>query len=366
MDKKIAYKSILVAPLDWGLGHATRCIPIIQYFLEKNWKIVIACPSNSAHYALLSKEFPEATFVSLFGYNVSYAKSRAFFIPKMFLQLPKIRRKIKKEHLWLQTFLKKNKVDLIFSDNRYGLYHAEIPCIFMTHQLELILPKKYQQSIAQKIYYRYINRFKQCWVPDFEKDGIAGTLSHPSILPSIPLYYIGPLSRLGKKMEGEPFYLFLIVLSGPEPQRSILERKLLNIVGRIPGKILFVRGTPNQYITPPISENCTIVNHLSNEDIQKAFAISQYIISRSGYTTVMEILSWQKKSILIPTPGQTEQEYLGKELMAQNHAYCFPQESEDYLDELLKATQFTYNFSPYAIDSYIQVIDLALSKLYPL
>lgn len=364
MDKNFVHRTILVAPLDWGLGHATRCIPIVQYFQRHNWKIVFACPPNSAHYALLSREFPDATFVPLFGYNVQYARSRTFFMPKMFLQLPKIRWAIKKENRWLKNFVQNNPVDLIFSDNRYGLYYPDIPCIFMTHQLEVVLPKQHQQHIAQKIFYKYINRFRQCWIPDFDKDGIAGTLSHPEKLPSIPVFYIGLLSRLGYKMEADPVYLFLILLSGPEPQRSILEEQMLHIAGRLPGKILIVRGTPNQYTTPFVPENCTIVNHLPNDDMRKAFAVSQYIISRSGYTTVMEILAWQKKSILIPTPGQPEQEYLGKELLAKHYAYTFAQETEDYLAELLKATQFDYVFPQYTSDTYIGTMDQALKELF--
>ncbi|WP_447640304.1 MULTISPECIES: glycosyltransferase [Chitinophagaceae] len=363
MDKNIAYRSVLIAPLDWGLGHATRCIPIIQYFYLQHWKVVIACPPQSAHYALLSREFPDATFVPLFGYDVQYARSRAFFMPKMLLQLPKIRWTIRKEHIWLKNFLLRNKIDLVFSDNRYGLSHHEIPCIFMTHQLELNLPRQQQQRLTQKIFYRYINRFRQCWIPDFVKDGLAGTLSHPKSLPKIPVHYIGLLSRLGSTMVADPDYLFLILLSGPEPQRSILEEKMLHIVGRLPGKVLMVRGTPHQYTTPFVPENCTVVNHLSNDDMRKAFAVSQYIISRSGYTTVMEILSWQKKSILIPTPGQPEQEYLGMELMQKRCAYSFAQETENYLDELLHATQFDYHFPQYPTDTYISEMEHALKEL---
>lgn len=363
MDKSNLYKSILVAPLDWGLGHATRCIPIIQYFLQHQWQVIIACTPESPHHILLSKEFPEARFVPLFGYNVQYAKSRTFFMPKMFLQLPKIRWTIRKENHWLRDFVQNNKVDLILSDNRYGMYHPDLPSIFMTHQLEVILPKQQQRRVAQKIFYKYINRFRQCWIPDFEKDGMAGALSHPKLLPSIPLYYIGLLSRLGHKMEADPTYLFLVVLSGPEPQRTILEENLLGTLGRLPGKVLIVRGTPNKYTTPFVPENCTIVNHLSNEDMRKAFAVSQFIISRSGYTTVMEILSWQKKSILIPTPAQPEQEYLGKELMAKHYAYSFAQENEDYLNELLEATRFEYQFPQYPTDNYIHAIDKALEDL---
>ncbi|PZP51042.1 MAG: glycosyl transferase family 28 [Pseudopedobacter saltans] len=363
MDKNKTYKSILVAPLDWGLGHATRCIPIIQYFLDKDWQIFIACPPDSPHQALLSKEFPSATFVPLFGYDVQYAKSRAFFMPKMFFQLPRINRTIKKEQNWLKDFVKNNKINLIFSDNRYGLSHPDIPCIFMTHQLELILPKKFQQRIAQKIIYQYINQFRQCWIPDFADNGIAGALSHPRKMPSIPVYYIGLLSRLGPKIESEIVFKYLVVLTGPEPQRTILESKILGIAGRISDRVLIVRGTPNQINVPFAPENCKIVNHLPNDKMQKAFAASEFIISRSGYTTVMEILSWQKKSILIPTPGQTEQEYLGKQLHEQHYAYCFSQDCDDYLEEIEKASDFEYTFPHYDSNTYLQTMDKALQDL---
>ena len=363
MGKSNTYKSILIAPLDWGLGHATRCIPIIRYFLQKDWKVYIACPPASAHEALLKKEFPEVTFVPLFGYEVQYARSRAFFMPKMFLQLPRISQKIRKENSWLKKFVNTHSIDLIFSDNRYGLYHPKVPCVFMTHQLELILPKKYQQRIAQKISYHYIQKYKQCWIPDFKDNGLAGSLSHPMALPKVPIFYLGCLSRLGAKIQNLPIqYRYLIILSGPEPQRSILEEKFLKILPYLEGKILLVRGKPNEENTITVPVHCTIVNHLDNEQMRIAFASAEYIVSRTGYTTVMEILSWQKKSILIPTPGQTEQEYLGKQLHESHYAYCFSQETADYLSEFKTVDNWKYIFPNYT-DHYSEKIDEALLQL---
>lgn len=345
---------MIVAPLDWGLGHTTRCIPIIQKFLTSNYEIFVAC--NNTQKKILEQEFNDLQFIFLKGYNIQYATSKRWLPFKILQQLPKILLTIKEENQWLSRSIENYNIDLVISDNRFGLYSSKVQCIFITHQLQIQARYNWLQQLIQRINYRFINRYSQCWVPDYENTfSIAGKLSHPVQLPAIPVKYIGPLSRLQKVQAARMKYKYLFLLSGPEPQRTILENKIAALLTSIKENVLLVRGKPIEDTSITLPENCTVCNHLIINDLQQAIAESEFIVSRAGYTTVMEILSLQKKAILIPTPGQTEQEYLGKHLMQQQWCYSFKQEGEDYLFHLNKAQTFSFNL-PQFPPSYLEKI----------
>ncbi len=282
---------------------------------------------------------------------------------KILQQIPKIIAAIKKEHRWLVAAVTKYNFDIVFSDNRFGLYHSNSTSIFITHQLTIKAPYRWPEKIIQQLNYRFINRFSECWVPDYAgKLNIAGILSHPLHLPRKPVRYIGPLSRLRKTGNFNIQYKWLIVLSGPEPQRSMLETMLLKAFTALQQPVLLVRGLPGETAVLSAPLHCTVVNHLPAIKLQQAFAQSAYIISRSGYTTVMEILALQKKAILIPTPGQTEQEYLGRHLMQQRWCYSFTQE-QDVLFHLQQAQAFPYQL-PQLPDTGLQAAVTGLLNRY--
>jgi uncharacterized protein (TIGR00661 family) len=361
LETNFIAKTILIAPLDWGLGHASRCIPIIKYLQKRNCKIVIA--TSGEQLSLLNNEFPGLEYVPLKGYNVNYSKHKRWFGAKILLQSPKILLRIKQENRYLQGIIDKHKIDIVISDNRYGLYTKKVPCVFITHQLSIKANYIWLENIIQKINYRFINRFMECWVPDFEgKKNIAGELSHPKKMPLIPVKYIGPLSRFQGIGSNEIAYKYLFVLSGPEPQRSILEQTVLDVATKLTARILIVRGKPAEEKQEIISETYNICNHLTTDEMQIAFLQSEYIISRTGYTTVMELLSLQKKSILIPTPGQTEQEYLAAHVMQQNWCYCCDQ-NDDLLYHIQQAETFNYQLPKPAEPMYEKAIDELLKTL---
>jgi uncharacterized protein (TIGR00661 family) len=338
---KFNIPTILIAPLDWGLGHATRCIPIIKALLQLNYNIYIAC--NNHQKKLLEAEVVNVNFLLLNGYNIKYSSNNRSFALSILIQLPKIKTAIKLEHLWLQEAIEKYKIDVIISDNRYGLHTTKVPCIFITHQLLIKAPFSFIEKYLQKINYQFINKFTQCWVPDFElMQNIAGALSHPEKLPNIPVKYIGPLARFEDKDKIEKKYDYCIILSGPEPQRSILEQLILEQTPSISGKILLVRGLPNSQEQLTKTDNLEVKNHLSTIKLGEAIRQSDYIITRSGYTTVMEVLWLEKKSIVIPTPGQTEQEYLAKKLMQQGWCYSVSQWQFNLAIAIRNAQHFNY------------------------
>ncbi len=342
MSAKINIEKVLLSPLDWGMGHATRCIPIIRSLLSIGYKVLIAASAEQKKF--LQQEFPHIEFIELKGYGIRYSKIRWLFFFKLLLQAPRFLSTIKYEYRWLDKIIDEHKIDLVISDNRFGLHSKKCPCIFITHQLTIKMAFALIETLVQKINYSYINRFTACWVPDAaEKINAAGILSHPKKLPAIPVHYIGLLSRFKKNIVAEKKYDYCVILTGPEPQRTILEKLILKDIETIAGKTLLVRGLPASEETIQTASNIVIKNYLPGIEMQLAFEQSETIISRSGYTTVMEILSMQKRSILIPTPGQTEQEYLAGILQKQGLIFTISQNKFSILNAVQQAKQFSYS-----------------------
>jgi len=336
-------QKILIAPLDWGLGHATRCIPIIRALIANGYEVIVAAEGSQAQ--LLRTEFPSLAILSLKGYRVRYSKSKWGLAFTLLTQLPRLQRTIKQEHCWLDSMIDEHHIDLVISDNRYGLSSRKIPCIFITHQLTIKAPFAWFEKVLQRINYRYINQYNSCWVPDVAGDvNAAGVLSHPAILPRTKVHYIGLLSRFQLRLV-EKKYDYCVLLSGPEPQRTLLEKKLLAGLSSEQGKILLVRGKPGSDDVIHTSHPIEIKNHLPGDELQEAILQSEYIISRSGYTTVMELLSLQKKAILIATPGQTEQEYLAKKLNADHICMSAAQDDFNCVQIIEKAKDFPYKMT---------------------
>lgn len=336
---------VLLAPLDWGLGHATRCIPIVRELISKGCEPWIAC--DGSQQVLLQAELPQTTFLPLTGYRVRYAKTAPGLLWQMIRQSPRLLQVIKKEHEWLKQAVDRYGFKAVISDNRYGLHHPGIHSIFITHQLTIKSPLgRWSESLLRKKNYGYINHFNECWVPDTEgSDNLAGELSHPSQLPHTPVRYIGPLSRFEKSGITERKDHLLFILSGPEPQRTILENKIINAIAAYAGTATIVRGLPGYESLIPSTNMIRFYNHLPADALNKEIAQAEYVISRSGYSTVMDLAVMNKKSILIPTPGQTEQEYLAKYLKEKKLAYTVSQSEFELEEALEKAKELSYSFS---------------------
>ena len=211
---------------------------------------------------------------------------------------------------------------------------------------------KFADEKLQALNYNYINEFTECWVPDNEGAvNLAGRLSHPKTKPSVPVKYIGPLSRF-QNSDGEEKHL-LILLSGPEPQRSLLEELLTGQLRDYQKPVVLVRGLPGGSGTPDLSTNISVFDHLPAEELNKKIAESFMIISRCGYSTVMDLAAVKKKSILIPTPAQTEQEYLAKHLMKNNFALCIEQKKFKLKAALDLASSFHYKMENFSLENNV-------------
>lgn len=336
---------ILLAPLDWGLGHATRSILLINSLLELNCTVLLAAEGPTR--ALLEKEFPNLFFLDLKGYNITYSRNKWTLPFSIGAQIPKILTAIDDEHIWLEQVVKDYMIDAVISDNRYGLYHPDIPSIFITHQLLIKTGLgKFADGLLQQLNYDYVNRFTECWIPDQEDDyNLGGELSHPDEKPSVPVHYIGPLSRFnGQQPDSVEEKQLLILISGPEPQRTILEELLLEQLSDYSGPVVFVRGLPGNTDQLNTSANMEVHGHLSAKELKQKFDQAHLVISRCGYSTVMDLAALKKKSILIPTPGQTEQEYLATHLMQRNLALCIDQDKFKLKHALSLAASYNYSF----------------------
>jgi uncharacterized protein (TIGR00661 family) len=338
----LAGKKLLLAPLDWGLGHATRCVPVIRDLLSIGSEVWLA--GEGAQEKLLRKEFSALPFLPLQGYRVKYGK--VGLTGKLLLQLPSILRSIKSENKWLKEQVRKYQFDAVISDNRYGLHHENILSVFITHQLCIRSPLgKWSERFLQQWNYKFINRFSECWVPDEEgPNNLAGKLSHPVKFPATPVKYIGTLSRFRKNDIKEIKDHLLIMLSGPEPQRTILENTVIDEVINYNGTATIVRGLPAERNIIPSTNAIHFHNHLSSEQLNDEAMKAELIIGRCGYSTVMDVAALQKKSILIPTPGQTEQEYLASHLMKKRFAFCITQKEFSLLKNIEQAGRHEYCF----------------------
>ena len=328
-------KNILVAPLNWGLGHATRCIPIIKQLLEHGFNPIIA--SDGVALEMLRKEFSDLQMLTLPSYQIEYAKNGKNFKWKLIKNSPKMIAAILQEKKIVKKWVELYQLSGIISDNRLGVRNKNVPSVFITHQLNVLTGNT--TKITTKLHLNIINKFDACWVPDFkDKPNLTGKLGHLTKTPS-NVSYIGPISRLSYQ-NIEKKYNLMILLSGPEPQRTMLEEILKAEALKISGNILFVRGLIENQQTQSSLKNITFYNFMNARQLEKAINESEKVLCRSGYTTIMDLAKLGKKAYFIPTPGQYEQEYLAKRLQKQGfYPYC---EQDDFkIENLVAIDQFS-------------------------
>lgn len=346
---------LLFSPLDWGLGHTTRCIPLLQQFLDQNLRIVVAC--NSIQKRILTQELPQLEFAPLEGYDVKYSRNPRFLRLKLGQQLRNILTRINAENRWVRQFAVQNPVAMVVSDNRYGFRHPSVPSIFITHQIQ---PQTGISPIVdrfvQKFLYRFVNRFTECWIPDAaSSNNLSGTLSHTANNPRVPVQFIGPLSRLQPLPHVAEENFILIILSGPEPQRSLFEEKLLHQLKDVHKEIVFVRGLPETTELPSPQSNVEFYNHLPAEKLNTLLLQAQLVICRPGYTSLMDMVRLKKKMIVVATPAQTEQEYLAEYLSAKNVLIKFSQQQFNLQHALSVANTFTFQIPELNFTAYKEI-----------
>ena len=296
----------LLCVLDWGLGHAARSLALLDHPLLAGDEVVIATSGPAKTF--FERERPELTIRDLPPYRVRYPTSSMPL--NVALQLPKWAGTVWREHQITERLVAELKIDRIISDNRFGCYATGVPSVFLTHQLHPITGVK----LVNALYRRYLSRFDAFWVPDQDDRRLSGRLSSAERYENVR--YVGPLSRFGRLPAAAPTIKTLSLLSGPEPMRGRLEERLLRIIPGIPGRHVVVRGTTATRITPA-PDNVEVIDFADTKKLEHLFPRAEFIICRAGYSTLMDLAAAGVGAglIFIPTPGQTEQEYLARSLV---------------------------------------------------
>jgi uncharacterized protein (TIGR00661 family) len=329
-------KNILVCPLDWGLGHATRIVPIVDMLISKGAKVIIAADNSPMDF--LKQRFANCEFVKLPGFEPKYPKGNQMAL-KMALQYPAMIKSATKAKKVLNSIVENRSVDIIISDNRYENFHPKTYSIIISHQINIRtngIQNIFNPFINRKIK-NYLRKFDELWIPDIEGSGnLSGKLSHGTRIPNRNYYYIGPLSRFAKYADDKiPIKNdLMVILSGPEPQRSIFERKVESQILKTGLKTIILSAKP---ASSKIEENNNILKlpHLPDKEFAKTILESEIIISRPGYSTLMDLANFGKKAIFIPTPGQTEQEYIAERL-GKNKNYPWQKQAVLDLSKAIK------------------------------
>ncbi len=303
-------KKILVAPLDWGIGHAARCVPIIRLLQEKDIDVIIAASGRPASF--LKSEFPTLEHIHVPGFEITYPHHGSMSL-RMLRRSPVILSANRREHRMLDELIDIHGIDAVISDNRFGMWSSKVPSIYITHQVSIKAPPgwSFTEGLLYMMHRKYIGNYNECWIPDLdEQSGLSGELAHKRKTP-ISTYFIGPLSRFepteGKQPEKK--YDVMAIISGPEPQRSIFEELVLDRLKGSDIRAMVVLGKPEADEHRSIG-NTEVHSHLGSKELQSAMLSSELIICRPGYTSIMDLAVLGKRAVFVPTPGQTEQEYL--------------------------------------------------------
>jgi len=309
-------KNILICPLNWGLGHATRCVPIIKTLYEQGHRVIIA--ADEGPLAFLQRAFPDMEFLKFPGFSPRYSSSNSQIF-KMITSLPKALRSFRRDHKIVESIVRGYSIDVVISDNRFACWSRRAHSIYITHQLHIQIPKiwRWASPIVNMFNNSYIRKYDEVWVPD-EKDepSLSGKLSHPA-KRRFNVSYIGLLSRFNYENQGvtKRDNKYLVILSGPEPQRTILEDMVIKQARGIKDNVLILRAKPDSHdLLRDVPDNVSVFNHVDDEMFVKLVNSAENIVCRGGYSSLMDLVRLGRTAYLVPTPGQTEQEYLAQYL----------------------------------------------------
>jgi hypothetical protein len=331
--------NILICPLEWGLGHAARMIPLARKLREMNHNVIIA--SGEDHLSLFRNEIPGLSYVCFPGFKPGYSRFLPQYISLLF-KIPVLLYHIITEHFRLNKFIKKFGVDIVISDNRFGLWNRKVTTVYVTHMPLIPFPKhfKFLEPAGIALHRIIIEKFTFCFIPDLPgEENLSGRLSHGIKLP-VNTRYIGILSRFITSEHVPDVYPDnsqhnTVILSGPEPQKEILKQKLMSLLKDSKIHTIMFEGRPGMCGEISGEAKFTFYSHLPGPRMKEIIESSENIITRSGYTTIMELVSLNCTAMIIPTPGQTEQEYLAEYLSEKGWFYTMTQ------DEIKRGISFT-------------------------
>lgn len=341
-------KRIFISPLDWGLGHASRLVPLIAEAEAQGHFILLGAEVKTG--AFLKAIFPDIPQVPLKGYGIRYPSQNNMHW-KLMLQVPRLGFAIMREYFSLKKIVRDYKIDTIISDSRFGLRHKKTRNFILSHQLRILYPPKLQflGMLLNRVNRYLLNRFDVCLIPDDETHTYSGILSQNTHILNQRI--IGPMSRFYniEKSSTNSSEELVFVFSGPEPQRSILEQLVIDQLKNTSLSALLISGQPEKSYAQQLAPNIRKVSHLSDPVFAAALKKAKIVFSRSGYSSLMDYAALNLEQIvLIPTPGQTEQEYLAKRFSLAKNCYCIDQENFS----LQKAIENVKSFRGFSSQEY--------------
>ena len=358
-------KNILISPLYWGTGHATRVQVLARELKKRGHRIIIAAPPA------LHKIFDSSAYDELTGSwspRLSYPRFLPLYLGVL-VQLPLLLAAFIYDRHMAVWLIRRYNIDILISDNRFGMRSPEVHSIYITHQPRVIVPQPFAfaGNIVSAIHRRMASAYDECWIPDLPgTPNISGRLSHGCKLPPATSY-IGILSRFtpgekdrrpcagnhrvaagsngsgndrvaagsngsvndrvaaGSNSAGSKAFT-LAILSGPEPRRTMLEKIIISRKDSLPGHLVIVAGKPGDRADDQ-AEGITRHAWLDGQSLRQLMCDAHLIICRSGYSTIMDLFALGRTACLVPTPGQPEQEYLAVYLSA-SHGFTAVSQAE--------------------------------------
>jgi len=339
----------------------------VAHLLQTGHRPIVA--GNEAQMAIIDQYFNgRIDTIYIDGYNVTYSGLNKVAQAGLLLQTPRLLKSIGQENIRLKEIVKDLRPDGIISDNRYGMYHTQVPSVIMTHQLRIRSGLgNTVDNVLQRMHYKYLNRFGATWVVDTEASpGLAGTLSHPTGMPD-KYNYIGLLSRFANVANAAPKEdgPIVMLISGPEPQRTEFSKILWQQALRHKGEVIFAEGNEAATVPAAIPEHISYHKRIDGPALAEALKSALMVVCRSGYSTLMDLCAINKRAILIPTPGQTEQQYLGHMLHERGIFYSTEQKGFDLQRALKDAAVFPFHKtnSAEAFSAFRTVVDNWVNSL---
>ena len=319
--------NIIYGICSWGLGHATRSLPILRRLFKEGHELTIISHDRSLQ--LLKKELnDQVTYIDLPDYPILVSENKEKFIAKSMVYWPLFIKRMESGLNYLKKIVERTTYDCIISDGRYDMYHKHIPSYFISHQIRILNPLNIGifETGSERFNEFFFRRFRDIIIPDYETDDFSGKLSHDfKRIDKNRLHYVGVLSDFSKKKKKKDIDYF-ISISGPEPQRSILENKLRSQVNDLSGSVVMTLGKTEDQ-TQDFSDHIKIYDYLSKEQREDLLNRSNIVISRSGYSTILDLAVIGCKALMIPTPGQIEQEYLAEYHMEKKTCHAVDQDN---------------------------------------
>ncbi len=334
-------KRILYAVLNWGLGHAVHSVQMIRSLSENN-EVILAATGRAL--AFLKDEFPHLQSINLPDYTIQYASKQRFLVVRLILQVPAMLVSLLREHWQTEKIVRERDIDLIISDNRYGVYSRRALSFFVTHQLRFKLPARLRkfEVISEWFNRWYFRKYTGVLVLDEQgKENMTGDLAHSGKICRHPkLTYIGLWSTVHKENVLQDIDV-LAVISGPEPHREIFGKKVIEQMKNMPGNKVVILGKPEDTGKDYSYPGLQVYSFKNRKEVNALLNRAKIVVCRSGYSSTMDLVSLKKPALMVPTPGQTEQEYQAEYYRDKGYFYMVSQEEMNLSVDLKTAKKFS-------------------------